>query len=248
MLTKGYQRSYIPAVPGSAAIPYRAPYTVCQAQPAPGQWVYTCTRMELPDHGAVLIPPGGQVVYVYDPSGAHDPLTGQPIVIDVYIQVCTSTWKVTGKPGPPICTTYPAQLYVPAVPAKPARVDVTPIQAWDAGANSVTSLDGDCVCTFTMGRVAGVVVGLTQDLGNVPDYARMSHALYFHGPHFNVMEYGATKSSAFEYAAGDEFKIQRANGEVTYTHNGRRVYTSRAESTGAVNVGSALYASGDYIE
>lgn len=248
MLTKDFQRTFVPAVPAQPEVPYRAAYTVCQQPPAPGRWEQKCTRIEIPAHGGVQIPPGGELVVVYDPSGAIDPTTGQVKVIDSYIRVCTAVWVASGPPGAVVCTTYPEQPHVPASPGQPSRMETSAHLGWSAGANSEQAHAEDCVCTFTMARVVGVVVGLTQNLDNVIDYGRLSHAMYFHGGSFNVMEGGAVKSQGRAYSAGDEFKIRRAKGEVTYLHNGQRVYTSRSKSHGMVNVGCALYASGDGIE
>lgn len=188
------------------------------------------------------------MVVIYDPSGAIDPLTGKVKVIDIFIRVCTSTWIVTGNIGPKVCTTYPAQLHVPAVTHVPARVDVTPIHAWDAGANSVTSQSGDCECAFTMQLVAGAVVGFTSIPETVPAVARMSHALSFSGRKFQVMEAGAGRTNAHTFADGDSFQIRRHGGTVSYLHNGVVVYTSKVPSSGEIWVGCSLYSSGDYIE
>lgn len=244
-LIKDYGREIIPGQPGSPGSPAQPERTVCSTPAAPGYWTQTCKRVEIGN--GVAIPPGGELVVVYDPNGTIDPKTGQVKVIDSYIRVCTSTWVSTGPAGPVSCVTYPAQPAVPPQPARPSVVRHYQVLAWNAGANSVVTQEGDCVCTFTMKRVVGVVVGLTAQRENVTDYQRLTHALYFHSGRFNVMERGTVKSDAFAYANGDEFKIQRVRNEVTYIHNGKRVYTSRLPSSGEVSVGCALYASGDAI-
>lgn len=242
MLTKDYRRTPIPPVPGSPEIPARAAYTVCQQKPAPGRWVETCVRWDPPvpaGGGAVLIPPGAQLITYGSPElGTYG----------WYFLVCTSKWVTTGKPGPTVCTSYPAQPYVPAVPPSPARVEMTPYLEWNAGANSVDSQPGACACTFTMGRVGGVVIGLTASLEDVAPVDRLTHALYFHGGRYQVLESGSAKTSDATYAPGDEFQIRRYGGKVTYLHGGRQVYESRVASTGDIHVGTAMYLSGDSIE
>lgn len=247
MLTKVFQRTFIPGVPARPEVPYRPAFTVCQQSPAPGHWETTCTRMNVQANGSIRIPPGGELVTVYDPNGAIDPLTGQVKVIDVYIRVCSSKWVADGPPGPTVCTSYPEQPHVPAFPGAPARVEVSTQLGWDAGANSVVSHEGDCVCTFNMDRVAGAVCGFTADLDDVTAIDRLTHALYFHGGKFQVVESGKARTPDAGYTSGDEFKIQRAAGEVSYLHSGKRIYTSRAGSFGEIHVGGALYASADTI-
>lgn len=247
MLTKDFQRTLVPGVESTPEVPYRAQFTVCQQEPAPGHWEKKCSRIEIPVNGGVLIPPGGEIVVVRHPNGAIDPVTGEVKVVDMYIRVCTTAWVVDGPPGATYCTTYPEQQYVPAVSGRPARVETSVLLGWNAGANSVASHDGDCVCSFDMDHPTGAMCGFTADLEDVSLPARLTHALYFHGGKFQVVESGKAKTPDTNYARGDQFKIQRASGEVTYLHGSRRVYTSRVASVGAIHVGAALYASSDAI-
>lgn len=249
MLTKAFARAFIPAVIGSPEIPARPEYTVCQP-PAGGSWQTVCERIEIPRNGGIVIPPGGRVVTVYDPTGAIDPLTGQVKVIDVYIEVCASQW-VPAPAGDPVCTTYPAQPYVPEVPDRPARWEISPVVGWDAGANSVITHDADCELKWTMNRVVGAYVGLTEAREEVPAYDRLTHAFYFHQrsgvPYFRITELGQARSHDTQYAPGDEFAVRRVGTFVTYWHNGTKVQDSPRPSTGEVSAGCALYASGDAL-
>ena len=170
--------------------------------------------------------------------------------MDLYL--CTSTWVRTNTSTAPVCTTTPEVLAQPAVPAIPSRVDLGVSQQWgDAGANSVVSQEGNCVCTFTMEKVGGAAVGFTTDLDDQGNLSRLSHAFYFRSVGraclFSVMEHGVGRTYEGEYDPGDEFKIQRAGEKVTFWHNGERVYASDLPSEGEINVGCALYASGDFI-
>lgn len=235
MLSKVFQRSYIPPVPARAEVPYRPAFTVCQPTPAPGHWEVVCIRVT--NTTRIVLPPGAKWTPVYDERGG---MTNE-------IYICVSTWKPTGPPGPTVCTTYPAQPHVPAVPARAGRTEITSLIGWNAGANSVVSHAGDCVCTFNMDRVVGAVCGFTADLDDVADIERLTHAFHFTAGRFQVVESGEARTIEASYRPGDEFKIQRAGGEVSYLHAGALVYTSRIHSVGEIHVGSALYASGDTV-
>ena len=249
-LSKVYGRVYVPAVAGRAAVPAVPARTVCTPKPAPGEWRYTCTRQELPDDwSAILIPPGGRLVIVYDPNGTIDPITGQVRVIDMYLEVCTSRWVTTGEPGPPVCVTYPAQPALPEIVAQPARVETVPLREWNAGADSVAIEDGDCVVTFVMQVVSGVVVGLEEVSVDPPlGIERAPFGLYFAGQQFQVIESGETRTVPRGFTPGDEFQILRFGSRILYRHNGQLVYESKNTSAEPLRVCSSLYASGDFIE
>lgn len=250
MLTRDFERVFEPGVPARDMVPPQPEMTVCQPPPE-GSWVHSCERIDVPANSSEAIPPGGTMVVVYDPTGEIDPLTGQVRVIDAYIQVCSSRWVPAPNAGGPVCTTYPAVPYQPAVPYKPPRWSYHVALGWDAGANSVQSYLGDCEAKWDMGKVVGVQVGLTIDRAAVPSTERLTHALFFHQrnsvPHFRIMEGGVSRSGDFPYAEGDEFAIRRAQGAVSYWHNGVEVQESGVASYGRVLVGTALYASGDAL-
>lgn len=232
MLTKLFTQVFRPAVP---EVPYVAAHTVCEPQPAPGHWAWVCTDYPLPegDTGTSL-PPGATLVY--DTAG-H--LTGY--------RVCASTWVADGVPAEPVCTTYPEQAHVAA---QAAYSEAVSNDGWNAGANSVDSQAGGCELAWTQGEVVGEVLGITSDLEDVSDYTRISHGFYFThavggGPRFRVMESGAARTAEAAYVPGDTFKVLRVGGSVTYWHNDVQVHASSVVSTGTVNAGVSLYASGD---
>ena len=251
MLRKDFQREFFPGTPGQAEVVAQPELTVCQPQGG-GSWQVVCSRVEIPRNGGIVIPPGGRVVTVYDPNGELDPLTGQVKVIDVYLEVCVSQWVPEPNSGEPVCVTYPAIPYQPAVPAVPARYETRPVIGWDAGANSVVTHAGDCEVVWTMGLVAGVYLGLTDDREAIASRARIAHGLFFFqragAPFFRIVEGGAARSGDIAYAPGDAFAVRRARGVVSYRHNGDALRTVEAAFTGTASVGCALYASGDSIE
>lgn len=256
MLTKVFDQQYVPRVPGSPEIPARAAYTVCQPTYPSARWVYSCSRINLPNGrnslrtGGFSIPPGGQLVIIYDPSGAIDPLTGGVRVLDAYIQICTSTYT-PGPPGPPACTNYPEQVFVPAVVEVPAHIRQVLHQGWDAGANSVESHAGSCEASFVMNTVIGVYVGFTASLGQVNNFNRYTHALHFFvrsgRASFRVVEGTVARSRVFNYMPGDAFKIRRVRGRVSYWHGSVKIHESADPSTGTIHVGTSLYSSGDAV-
>ena len=251
-LTKVFGSNYIPAVVGRPAVPGTPARTVCTPKPAPGEWRYVCTRTPVSSQsisdGATLIPPGGQLVIEYDPNGAIDPVTGQVKVIGMYIEVCTSRWVTTGPAGPPVCVSYPAIPAQPEIPSSPARVETVPIREWDAGADSVVTQAGDCIVTFSMGMVSGVVVGLEHIDSYTVGKERALYGLYFAGRQFQVIESGITRTTPENFTSGDQFEILRYEGRIMYRHNGRLVFTSYTIDNEELQVCTSLYASGDYIE
>ena len=242
MLTKSLKRTYIPPVAGTPAVEYQPAGVYCRPVRDGGYW--RIDQVVLPASFAsgsrTRIPETAVVAYTYR--------EGVLMVI-----IPRAVWVPDPAPAAPVCTSYPEVLAKPAVPAAPGRTETSVLQQWgDAGANSVTSQDADCVCTFTMGRVGGAVIGLTHNTDDPGDRTRMSHALYFRTAgsalRFSVMESGIGRTVEQEYSAGDEFKVMRAGTGVSYWHNGSRVYASQVPSTGTLRVGCSLFASGDKIE
>lgn len=240
-LTKPYQYTY---VPGTAEVPYVAEYTVCQ-QTESGYWDYVCTQEDVTDlwrtYGSISVSKPSTLEFEYD---EEDNVTA------VYIKTCASVWVSEPSSGNIVCTTYPEQAHVDAVPA---TIEVTAQAAWDAGANSIDSQDSDCEVAFTMAAVIGVIVGLTADLEGVTETDRLTHALYFHQtaaaqPVYSIIESGVTARAAEEYSPDDTWAIRRTGTLVGYYRNGQRIMNSAVPSSGTLNVGSALYYSGDTIE
>lgn len=244
MLSKQPNLVFTPGIPATPEVPYLPARTVCVPAPSSGHYVQKCStvRMRAPTDQAIQVPPGTQS-YVF--------ITVNDIeYIDFY--VCRQEWVDTTEPAAPICTHYPEQLAVPAVPAVPSRYDLINIFDWNAGANSIATQSGDCVVRDTMNAVVGVVWGLATDRPDPTDFATIEHGLYFHvngggQPRVSVMESGRVLNDERTYAVGDEFEIRRNGTRVTYWHAGVQFYRSTVPSTGEVFVGSAMYATGDEI-
>lgn len=228
-------------VPGQPYIPAEPERTECLPPTPVGEWVLTCTRHELTSGVSYATPPY-ELITVRDSGGN---------IIDQYMRLCVATWVPgTGGVTEPVCTTYPA---VPGQPYIAPSYTVTPTYAWDSGANSVVTRDGNVAMNLTgMGVVTGVVVGFTQDRDDVQDYARMTHAFYLHSNQdgdrlYQVMEAGTVRTANQAYTPSTAFSLRRINGAVVYVVDGTVVYRSTVPSSGELSVGTSLYGPGDVI-
>ena len=241
MLSKPAQTVVIPGSPGVA---YRPAQTICTPNQQTGTWVWSCRRVDFDwrnGNWVVRVPPGGQVVWVYDSNGK---------LIDAYFLVCTSTWVPDRTPPkPPTCSTIPEQ---PAVPAVATRVEVRPVRAWDAGANSEQTRDGDVAVRFNVPQAIGSIVGFTVDRAAVPNRERITHGLYFFlnsagGRRVSVYENQRVLAAEYPYTGDDLLEIRRVGGRVSYWRNGVLLYSSTRPLNGELSVAAAVYASGDLI-
>lgn len=258
MLTKDFQREFIPGRPGRPEVPAQPETTVCY-DPPQGEWVrreevvyyplnLDIWRFGFPGSAAGPFGPI-RLRHAYYNRALRMWLYETALVW--YVIIPYYEWVPYSNPGDPICTTYPAVEYQPAVPTVPARWETKPRVGWDAGANSVQTHSGDCEAKWTMGMVVGAYIGLTDDRENVTSPERLTHAFYFHQragvPQFRVVESGSARSSDRPYTPGDEFAIRRVRGGVSYWYNGEKLQDSSETSEGEVSVGCAIYMSGDVL-
>src|SRR5574337_160690 len=72
------------------------------------------------------------------------------------------------------CGIYP---YCPAVAYQPPRIDHTPNIGWNAGANSITELNGNFHTVFSLaGNESGVILGLRSGRVNPVNTGLVEHA------------------------------------------------------------------------
>lgn len=139
------------------------------------------------------------------------------------------------------------------VPALPTTRVTTPNLGWNAGANSVTVLDGDVHALFGVPESEnGVMVGLRPGSDARPPVAPVfiSHGLYFfntRGAFVIPIEVGAQQGTPVAYVASDIFEIRRVAGVVRYYQNDTLLRQSTLPSKGAVRVMTCLYAAGDNV-
>lgn len=147
------------------------------------------------------------------------------------------------------CGIYP---YCPAVAYQPPRIDHTPNIGWNAGANSITELNGNFHTVFSLaGNESGVILGLRSGRVNPVNTGLVEHGFFFQsagGVNFvQVIESNALKTAVTIYTPATQFEIRRVNGHVSYWKDGVAVYVSLKPSFGAKVVNACLYASGDSV-
>lgn len=244
MLTKRAQLVVTPGVPGRAPVPAQPAYRICASTPAQGEWQTTCDTSCIP-----IWDPGSAASGDISQGGAVRP-PGWTYICGV--PVCKSKWVQTKPAGPIVCTDYPATPAIPGVTAVPARAEYVPIFDWDAGANSVQEFAGDCRTRFTMRKVVGAYVGLTNTRENVTMRERLSHAFYFtqtsNGQQIaQIVEAGRPRGTTFPYTPTTEFEIRRIGSEVVYLVDGEVRLVSDSPFSGTAIVGTSLYGTADIV-
>lgn len=147
------------------------------------------------------------------------------------------------------CTVCPER---PASPGTPTQVITSAHVGWNAGANSITALDGDVHMGDTLDTVpSDAFVGLKQDRDNQTAPYRLEHAFRFYGfgnsALFEIWEGFVQCTSTASFPVGAAYEIRRVQGVVSYYINGVRVYESPRPSSGALIVNACLYTAGDSL-
>lgn len=146
------------------------------------------------------------------------------------------------------CVTCDEQPYVAAIPAR----TVTDNRAgWNAGAQSVKILAGDCYVQFAAPDAIGIVCGLAVSRPD-DNPANVKHGFYIR------QENGVKLAGAWEGApiAGtnyvrspdtDVFRIERRGDKIHYFISGKHIHTSTAVTRSSVFVVACLYSATDGI-
>lgn len=145
------------------------------------------------------------------------------------------------------CVDCPA---LPAVTGAPARIDVTKLVGWNAGANSIDQIDGDLHAVFSFEKApVGIAAGLKNSRTNQadPNAVQFGFYVYANGPTtlYKILERSATRYGPMPYTLGTDLEIRRVNGTVKYFVDGSLVYRSAALSSGPLVFNACLYATGD---
>lgn len=142
-----------------------------------------------------------------------------------------------------------------AIPGTPDQTLTDLRIGWNAGANSITRLDGNVRTVFTMNtQTTGAVIGLTSEPRPASGAREnIQYAFYFYmttgGARFGIRDRGRE----LHIGAGTYthevtvFEIRRYQGTVFYVIDDEVVYVSPTPSTGSLCVGSCFYTAGDYI-
>lgn len=155
------------------------------------------------------------------------------------------------------CVTHPA---VPPTPGVPDRVARNIDLGWDATANSVITLDGPCLLTFTMQSVVGALVGLRGVRGAATLFGTFSHGFIFIIQEmidfYAVVENGQIVTDyvqrPFVDVDGDgnpidTFEIERVGSSVVYRVNSDDIRVAPTLFTNTATVSAVLFASGDEV-
>ena len=142
----------------------------------------------------------------------------------------------------------------PGVPTIPGYTVYDQVRAWDAGANSIASVDGDLHVTFNVLTVMGAKVGFFPE-GPRPsaDASLLVNAFYVYSTadrqRWVIIDNGRTVQPVQNNIATDstEYEIRRVAGIVSYYVDGELMFTSKTTSDGPLRVGSALYKTGDVV-
>ena len=149
-----------------------------------------------------------------------------------------------------VYVSYPEQLYVAPTYASAAVDGVIATDyalGWNAGARSITSLEGDGEMGFKVPtNVSGVVAGM-NNADEDASYPGIEHAWYSSHGIARVMESGVV---VFYHGAHDEtdvLSIHRSSGVVRYYVGPTLVYTSATPSIGTVFLDTSMYSGGDSV-
>lgn len=146
------------------------------------------------------------------------------------------------------CVQCPA---VTAVVGSPARTVTTNVLGWDASARSVDTYAGDLYTQFSAPNVQGVVTGFGS-VRRGSDPRDIPYGIYLYQSSgrslFAVMESGVLKTTPIGRSVSDTYRIERIGTKILYYRNGRFVYQSATQSTGALMVITCMYASSDGVD
>lgn len=234
VLTKTIKQTYIPGTPGIPARPGR-----------PGTPARTVTVTETVCGYRPINSSEQSGSFVKNEKGGYSDRavwvpSGKSRGGSAYEYACakvTSQQTIPGDPG------IPAQ---PAVPALASKVEQEFNLGWNARGRSRAEFPSGVRATFKADRtVTGAVVGLNTRY-SVTGYADIKFAFYLSHGIANVMEDGAVQATVGPFASGAEFRVERANGKVTYFIDGAQVWQSNNDAA-PMFLDAALYTGGDSV-
>lgn len=168
------------------------------------------------------------------------------------LRATVSSFAYPDPPGPGQCVTVPA---IPAVPGIPSRVQVSDDFGWNAGAHSLTEMEGDFELVFdemgkgAVGAVIGVMPAVRENQG---DYTRVTHGFYFTKTaggtsQVSIIESGRVVFGPITYPGNATFAVQRLGTVVLYLMDDRPQHTSTRPLVGTAMAGTSLYATSDEV-
>ena len=139
---------------------------------------------------------------------------------------------------------------VPAVPGVPPKTTYTDTYDWDAGANSVTRIEGAQEVKWTYGGTGTYVIGLTDEPARVPDPTRIKHGWFVRMDKGDLIAsaYEAGRSFGTHYIDNsDELCVRLRGGQANYLINGESQRTVPSTITGEACVATSLFGAGDVL-
>jgi hypothetical protein len=144
-----------------------------------------------------------------------------------------------------VCPEQEAQTYIPS------RVEQRAVLGWNAGANSIATVDSDlhAVMDQPLG-VVGVIMGLKGVRTQQTIPSQIEHGWYFQRVGgvdvVQPIERGQVLAPLItDRTDSTLFEIRRTSGVVSYLRDGVLVATSAVRSAGAKVLNCCMYASGD---
>lgn len=234
VLKKTIKQTYIPGAPGIPARPGR-----------PGTPARTVTVTETACGYRPINSSEQSGSFVKNEKGGYSDRavwvpSGESRGGSAYEYACAKVTRQQTIPGDP---GIPAQ---PAVPALASKVEQDFNLGWNARGRSRAEFPSGVRATFKADRtVTGAVVGLNTRY-SVTGYADIKFAFYLSHGIAKVMEAGAVQATVGPFASGAEFRVERANGKVTYFIDGAQVWQSNNDAA-PMFLDAALYTGGDSV-
>jgi hypothetical protein len=125
-----------------------------------------------------------------------------------------------------------------------------PLNSWNAGAVSVSRIEGDGYVEFTTGEnTTAKMVGLSAgDDGQ--SYSDIDFALFLKANgNVGIYEAGVLRGDVFAtYVAGDVFRVEADDGVVSYSLNGAIIFTSQVAPSHSLRVDTSLRSPGATVQ
>jgi flagellar hook assembly protein FlgD len=126
-----------------------------------------------------------------------------------------------------------------------AFIKISPSFAWDSGAVSETTFNGDGGVSFIIPQTSGnLMTGLAYPNSDTT-YQSINYAINTaDNGNIYVYESGVSRGGFGVYQAGDQLSVERAGSTIIYKKNSESFYTSTVPANGILQVDSAVYTPG----
>lgn len=150
-----------------------------------------------------------------------------------------------------VCTTFDRQTLLPAAAGSPGVYVQHGALGWDTGSISTNSFLSDGYCTFSVRPGRRYVVGLCAADALPGDFNSVNHGILVDGQNVSTCE-GGTPGRSFAWPVSDTttFSIQRLNGVVSYSVDGRvfATTTDADQNPRLIRMSACLYEGGSWVD